>query len=406
VNVVQQILEALESLASSKVRSGLTMLGIVIGVAAVVAMMAIGAGAQNSITEQINSIGTNLLYVMPGGDSDHPVALTLEDAQAMANPKLAPSVSKVAPVLRQQVDVSIPGANHSTSLMGVTPEFFQVQKADLAEGQLISSNHIDNFASVVLLGSEVAQQLFDRKTGLVGESVRIQGQIFQVIGILKEQGGTGFGNNDDRVLIPLTTAQLRSARRESPDEVDMIYVQAVDSNSVKSAEELVTQILRSRHNTADGKDDFSILSTQAFLETASAVTGVMTVFLGGIAGVSLLVGGIGIMNIMLVTVTERTREIGLRKAVGARKNDIRLQFLVESSLLSLSGGLIGVLVGWGISILVGKIATSTGTALNPVVQANAVLLATLFSAAVGIFFGIYPANRAANLEPVEALRSE
>jgi putative ABC transport system permease protein len=236
--------------------------------------------------------------------------------------------------------------------------------------------------------------------------VRIQGQIFQVIGILKEQGGTGFGNNDDRVLIPLTTAQLRSARRESPDEVDMIYVQAVDSNSVKSAEELVTQILRSRHNTADGKDDFSILSTQAFLETASAVTGVMTVFLGGIAGVSLLVGGIGIMNIMLVTVTERTREIGLRKAVGARKNDIRLQFLVESSLLSLSGGLIGVLVGWGISILVGKIATSTGTALNPVVQANAVLLATLFSAAVGIFFGIYPANRAANLEPVEALRSE
>lgn len=406
MGVVQQIFEALESLASSKVRSGLTMLGIVIGVAAVVAMMAIGAGAQNSITEQINSIGTNLLYVMPGGDSDHPVALTLEDAQAMANPKLAPSVSKVAPILRQQVDVSIPGASYSTSLMGITPEFFQVQKADLSEGQLISANHIDNFSSVVLLGTEVAQQLFDRKTGLVGESVRIQGQIFQVIGILKEQGGSGFGNNDDRVLIPLTTAQLRSARRGSPDQVDMIYVQAVNSNSVKSAEELVTQILRSRHHTADGKDDFSILSTQAFLETASAVTGVMTVFLGGIAGVSLLVGGIGIMNIMLVTVTERTREIGLRKAVGARKNDIRLQFLVESSMLSLSGGLIGVLVGWGISVLVGKIATSTGTALNPVVQADAVLLATLFSAAVGIFFGIYPANRAANLEPVEALRSE
>ena len=406
MNILQLTLEALESLTNNKVRSSLTMLGIIIGVAAVIAMMSIGAGAKESITSQISKIGTNLLYVMPGGDSEYPKALTLMDAETIANPKLAPTVSVVAPILRTQVTVSIPGESYDTTLMGVTPEFFKVQESDVAEGQMISTAHLDNNSSVVLLGSEVADNLFSTTTGLVGKTVRINGQIFKIIGILKEQGGSGFSNNDDRILVPLTTASLRLVKTDSPDEVDMIYVQAKDSDSVTASVELVSQILRSRHRTADGVDDFRIMNTQSLMETASAITGTLTLFLGGVAGVSLLVGGIGIMNIMLVTVTERTREIGLRKAVGARKNDIRLQFLVESSLLSLGGGAIGVMLGWGIAKVIGQIAAASGTNLTPVVQLQAVLMATLFSACVGIFFGLYPSNRAANLEPVDALRSE
>lgn len=404
----QLILESLHSLSASKGRSALTMLGIVIGVAAVVAMMSIGAGAQNSITNQINKIGTNLLYVNQfTRDVTNPKPLTLDDTKALANKNLAPSISKVAPILRDSVTVSVPGNSTSTSMMAVTPDFFSVQDIQVSEGQLIIQSQLDKYASVVLLGSDTAEALFGRTTNLVGQTVRIEGQIFKVIGVLKSQGGTGFGNSDDRVLIPLTTAQRRLARRDQANQVDMIYVQAVDSNSVTKAEDTITQILRTRHHIATGgTDDFDIMNTQSLMETASAVTGTMTLFLGGIAGVSLLVGGIGIMNIMLVTVTERTREIGLRKAVGARKNDIRWQFLVESLLLSLGGGAIGVFAGWVISLLVGRIAASSGTSLNPSVQLSAVLLATLFSAAVGVFFGLYPANRAAGLEPVEALRSE
>ncbi len=407
MNVIQLMIEAIESLSANKVRSALTMLGIIIGVASVIAMMSIGAGAQNSITNQINSIGTNLLYVMAyTRDITAPKPLTLGDAQAIANSKLAPSISRVAPVINQQVTVAAPGESETTSLTGVTPEYFKVQTADIAEGQMITRFHLENSQSVVLLGSETAENLFGRAAGLVGKTVRIDGQVFTVIGVLEEQGGSGFGSNDDRVLVPLTTAQQRLASRSNADQVDMLYVQAKDSQSVDTAIELVTQILMSRHHIGNNKADFRIMSTQSLMETASTVTGILTVFLGGIAGVSLLVGGIGIMNIMLVSVSERTREIGLRKAIGARKRDIRLQFLVESMLLSLSGGAIGVLVGWSIATLVGKIAEAAGYNLTPAVQVNSVLLATLFSAAIGIFFGLYPASRAAGLEPVEALRSE
>jgi putative ABC transport system permease protein len=406
MNVFQVVFEAIESLNSNKVRSALTMLGIIIGVASVVAMMAIGAGAQASITSQINSIGTNLLYVAPGGDAAHPNPLTIGDAKALGNPGQVPTAGIVAPTLRGNISVSVPGQSRNVSMSAVTPEFFQVQSADVAEGVSISQKNVDSIESVALIGSTTATNLFNTTTGLIGKTIRLNGQIFTIAGVLKSQGGTGFGNNDDRVIVPLTTAQLRLVRRSRPDQVDLIYVQARDSDSVKATQDTVTSVMRSRHKTGDGKDDFTILSTQSFLDTANAVTGILTVFLGGVAGVSLLVGGIGIMNIMLVTVTERTREIGLRKAIGARKSDIRVQFLVESLLLSLGGGAIGVLTGWGISTLVGNIAASSGTTLNPIVQMNAVLLATLFSAAIGVFFGLYPANRAANLEPVEALRSE
>ena len=228
MNFVQLILESIESLNSNKVRSSLTMLGIIIGVASVIAMMAIGAGAQNSITSQINSIGTNLLYLNSGGTSANPLPLTLRDAQVIANPQFAPSVGKVAPTIRAQSQVSVPGISQNTSVSGVTPEFFEVQKADLSEGQSITQANVDERASVALLGSTTAQNLFNRTDNLVGKTVRIRGQIFTISGILKAQGGTGFGNSDDRVLIPLTTAQLRIVHRSIPDQVDMIYIQAID----------------------------------------------------------------------------------------------------------------------------------------------------------------------------------
>ncbi len=404
MNVFSAFIEALESLTSNKVRSGLTMLGIIIGVAAVIAMMSIGSGAQAAITDQISSIGTNLLYVKSGGDADYPQAITLEDAAAIADTANAPSVVQVAPVLQGQVEAAVPGVQANTSLVGVTPEFFQVQSVDVSEGQMISQMHVDDYSAVVLLGSDVATTLFDKTTDLIGQKVRLNGQVFKVIGVLASKGGNGMGNSDDRVLVPLSTARLRLVQRDQSDEVDMLYVQASSAEATTSAKEEVSQILRARHRKNLGTDDFDILSTQDLLDTMNQVTGILTAFLGGIAGISLLVGGIGIMNIMLVTVTERTREIGLRKAVGARKADIRFQFIVESAMLSLGGGVIGILMGWGISLLIGQIASSMGTSLTPVIKMSSVLMATLFSAGVGLFFGLYPANRAANLQPVEALR--
>ena len=404
MNFTQSLIEALNSLTSNKVRSALTMLGIIIGVAAVIAMMSIGVGAQNEITSQIDKIGVNLLYVTSGGDADNPEPLTLEDAAAIADPQTAPDVLHVAPIVQSQVTVSVPGEEVSTSMFGITPEFFQVQTADLAYGQIISQRHVDEYEAVVLLGVDVAEDLFDSTTGLIGEKVRINGQVFKVIGVLEEQGGSGITSNDDRILIPISTAQLRLLTRSQSDVVDLIYVQAASSEQVELAKEQVSQVIRSRHIKNLGEDDFEIISTKSMMEIVSSITSTLTAFLGGIAAVSLLVGGIGIMNIMLVTVSERTREIGLRKAVGARERDIRLQFMVESALLSISGGALGIVLGWGISLLVGQIAASAGTSLTPAVEISSVLMATLFSAGVGLFFGIYPANRAASLEPVEALR--
>jgi putative ABC transport system permease protein len=406
MNLFSSFIEALESLASNKIRSGLTMLGIIIGVAAVIAMMSIGSGAQAAITNQIASIGTNLLYVRSGGDATNPEPITLEDAAAISDPQQAPSVVRVAPVLQGQVEVAVPGNSTNTSVLGVTPEFFQVQNADVSEGQMISQMHVDDYSAVVLLGSDVATTLFEKTNDLIGEKVRLNGQVFKVIGVLKSQGGSGLGNKDDRVLVPLSTARVRLLTRAQSNQVDMLYVQAASADATTAVKDEISQILRARHRRNLGVDDFEIMSTQDLLDTMNQVTGILTAFLGGVAGISLLVGGIGIMNIMLVTVTERTREIGLRKAIGARKNDIRFQFIVESAMLSLGGGIIGILLGWGMSLLIGMIAASTGTSLTPVIKLNSVLMATLFSAAVGLFFGLYPANRAANLQPVEALRVE
>jgi putative ABC transport system permease protein len=257
----------------------------------------------------------------------------------------------------------------------------------------------------VILGPDTAETLFGRSEGVVDETIRIEGQPFRVIGVADRKGGSGFSNEDDQVFVPLTTAQLRLIRRRS-DRVDTIIVQAINADAVAQAQEEISSILRVRHRTPIGEDDFTVFTQQSFLEIAQTITGVLTIFLGGIAAISLLVGGIGIMNIMLVSVTERTREIGLRKAIGARKRDIMFQFLAESSLLSLLGGMIGIALGFGLATLVGAIAASSDVELSPVVTLDAVLLATIFSIAVGLFFGLYPAKRAADLEPVEALRYE
>jgi putative ABC transport system permease protein len=420
MSFMQAFLEALESLNGNKMRSGLTVLGIVIGVAAVIAMLAVGNGAQASITGSISSIGTNLLFVFSGGsnqggpggppgsgrsgNNDRP--LTLGDAEALADTFAAPSVELVAPVIQGSGGLAFSGENTTTTISGVTPAYFTVRNIELAEGEPVNEEHLLGRMSVVILGPETATALFGHADGVVGETIRIEGQPFRVIGVTVAKGGGAFGSEDNAAYIPFTTAQARLIKRSSRDEVDVIFVQATTAEAVPQAAEEISNIIRQRHRTPIGIDDFTVFTQQDFLSTFATITGVLTIFLGGIAGISLLVGGIGIMNIMLVSVTERTKEIGLRKALGARKKDILLQFLTESSLLSFIGGVIGVMFGWLIAFIVGQVAAATGNNFTPIVGVDAILLSTSFSAIIGLFFGIYPASRAANLEPVEALRYE
>ena len=408
MNLGQAVIEALESLSANKLRSGLTILGIVIGVAAVIAMVSVGRGAENTITGSIQSIGTNLLFVFRGGSDDvrNPKPLTLEDAAAIGDPFLAPHVLGVAPVLQGNLKLTFSSQSSTLQVFGVTPDYASVRNYTLAEGEFIDEGHMLGQASVVILGPDTAEDLFGHTFGVIGETIRIEGQPFRVIGVLVARGGSAFSNEDNVALIPLTTAQARLIRRSPQNRVDVIFAQASSAEDVPRAQAEIADVLRTRHRTAVGADDFTILTQQDFLSTASTITNVLTIFLGGIAAISLLVGGIGIMNIMLVSVTERTREIGLRKALGAHKRDILVQFLTESSVLSLIGGLVGIFLGWLISLIVGQIAAANNADINPTIGLDIVLLATLFSTAVGLFFGLYPANRAASLQPVEALRYE
>ena len=407
------LLDALENLSANKLRSMLTVLGIVIGVAAVIAMLSIGRGAEASITSRIESMGTNLVYVTPGSTNQSGVrsaagsagTLTLDDAEALAS---LPDVVAVAPETNGFVQVVYQGQNTNTRLMGVTPGYQTVSSLTLADGIFISEANQSARSLVVVLGSSVAENLFGGTSGVVGQKVRMNGQPYKVIGVLTSKGGTGFMNQDDQVFIPLSTAQTRlvgGSRFRGSSVINQINVKAASADAVDQVINNVTLTMRERHGTIQGADDFTVTSQEATLDTATQVTDTLTIFLGGIAGISLAVGGIGIMNIMLTTVTERTHEIGLRKAIGARRRDILLQFLVESMVLSLIGGLIGAVFGWGIAQMMGQIQIS-GTIITPVVGLDSVLLATLFSMAVGLFFGIYPATRAARLQPVEALRYE
>jgi len=300
------------------------------------------------------------------------------------------------------------GNNTRTRLMGVTPGYETVSSLTLEDGEFISESDQNARSLVVVLGNSVAEDLFGSTAGVVGQKVRLNGQPYKVIGVLASKGGTGFMNQDDQVFIPLSTALNRlvgGMRFRNSSVISQITIKASDSDVVDQVVEDVTLLLRERHETVEGADDFTVTSQKDSLEAATSVSDTLTLFLGGIAGISLMVGGIGIMNIMLTTVSERTHEIGLRKAIGAKRRDILLQFLVESTVLSLLGGLIGVALGWGISRLMGQIQFG-GSTITPMVGLDSILLATLFSLAVGLFFGIYPATRAARLQPVEALRYE
>jgi putative ABC transport system permease protein len=409
--LTQNLLEALESLTSNKLRSGLTMLGIIIGVGAVIAMLSVGQGASATISGSINSIGTNLIFVVGSTNEDVTVRrpLTLEDAEAIGDPLNAPSILLTSVMYTvPRMKVSAAGKTVTMTVTAVTPTYDEIRNLEMQDGEFLSDVHMNGRASVAVLGTTTAENLFGADEGLIGETVRIQGQPFRIIGVQKSKGGSGFSDEDDVLYVPYTTAVSRLAQRsgEAPNRVDMVVASAVSAESVPDASEEIRQILRVRHHTEVGKDDFTLMTQQDFLSLTSQIMGVLTIFLGGIAAISLLVGGIGIMNIMLVSVTERTREIGLRKALGARRRDIMIQFLTESATLSVFGGLIGIGLGALLAFGVGQIAKATGNAFTPVIGLDSVLLATLFSAAVGLFFGIYPASRAAGLEPVEALRYE
>ena len=410
MNITQSLRIALRSIGANKLRAGLTMLGIIIGVMAVVAMLSIGRGASAAITNQITSIGTNLLYVRPGSTESSGVrtaegsatSLTKEDAAALED--LADAVG-VAPQVESFGQMAYLGNNTNARVLGVTPQYLDTMNVKVASGEFVSAANVTASSAVVVLGSQAATTLFDTADP-VGQSVRINGQIFRVVGVMESKGGTGFMNSDTQVYVPLTTAMSRLSRAgqfRGGNSVSVINVKITDSAKQDTVVQEISEVLRERHHVS--QDDFNITSQQDVLNAANEVTGTLTIFLGGIAAISLIVGGIGIMNIMLVSVTERTREIGIRKAVGARKRDILAQFLTEAMILSLSGGLIGVLLGALAARMISGMNVGTST-LNTVVDLDSILLAVLFSAAVGLFFGSYPANRAASLHPIDALRYE
>jgi len=411
MNILESMRIAIRSISANKLRAGLTMLGVIIGVMAVVAMLSIGRGTQAAITDQITSIGTNLLYVRPGSTQSSGVrtaegsatTLTKEDAAALEG---LPYIVAVAPQVESFGQMAYLGNNTNGRVLGVTPEYLDTMNTKLAGGEFVSAANVTANSAVVVLGAGVATSLFDTADP-VGQTIRINGQSFRVIGVMEAKGGTGFMNADSQVYVPLTTAMSRLSRGgqfRGGNTVSVINIKISDMSMQETVIQEISEVLRERHHI-QFQDDFSITSQQDVLNTANQVTGTLTIFLGGIAAISLIVGGIGIMNIMLVSVTERTREIGIRKAVGARKIDIMSQFLIEALILSLAGGLMGVMLGALVAQMISGMNVGTST-LKTVVDMDSVLLAVLFSAAVGLFFGSYPANRAASLHPIEALRYE
>jgi len=415
MNLIESIRMALRSLRANKLRAGLTMLGIIIGTGAVIALLAVGQGAQAEITSQIQSIGSNLIFVFPGqlqqgagkGTLRIVRMLTRQDAEAIADTSRNPHVAAVAPEIDRSVTLTYDGNSVSVSAVGTTPEYQYVRNFPTQYGEFFTAGDEDAAARVAVLGSTTAEDLFGEPEDAVGETIRVNGVPFKVIGVLEGKGGQGMmgGSRDSVAILPLSTAQKRlfSGRMvtEGGVRVDFINVSAVDEASIDPAIEEITWTLRDRHDIQYEEDDFSVASQQDILSVAGQITSILTIVLGAIAGISLLVGGIGIMNIMLVSVTERTREIGIRKAVGAKRSDILWQFLIESIVLSVVGGVVGIAFGLGVALLVKRLAQ-----LTTYVSAQAVTLAVGFSIAVGLFFGIYPASRASNLNPIDALRYE
>ncbi len=414
MNLMESLRIAVRGLSATKLRSGLTMLGIIIGVAAVIALMGVGRGTSKAIDSQINSMGTNLLFVSPGSTSSNGVrsaqgsaeTLTYEDALALNDPTNLPAVAAVAPQVGAFGQVVYQGNNANTQILGVTADYAPVRNYTVQEGEFISASNVDAKSSVAVLGANVASELFTAGQDPVGQSIRINNINFKVIGVLTGKGGGGFGNQDDQVLVPITTAMARLSRTRqgSGNVISQISVQVVDAKQMDAAIQQIGEVLRTRHHIAY-EDDFTIRSQADMLASANQISGVLTLFLGGVAGISLLVGGIGIMNIMLVSVTERTREIGIRKAIGATRGNVLTQFLSEATILSALGGLVGVALGVAAARLISGLSVGS-TTLQPVIALDSIVLATAFSLAIGIFFGIYPAYRAASLNPIEALHYE
>ncbi|MGZ8426194.1 MAG: ABC transporter permease [Candidatus Binatia bacterium] len=396
---------ALRALARNKLRAFLTMLGIIIGVGAVIAMVAIGEGAKSTIRSQISALGTNVLIVLPGSNVQGGVRAgtgnvnTLVDSDARAIARELRSVAYASPVMRRQEQLIAGNLNWGSLAQGVAPEFEQIRDWQIEAGRFLHDGDMDSAAKVAVIGQTVARQLFGADDP-IDSVIRIRNIPFRIVGVLAGKGQTGQGQDqDDTVMIPYTTMQKRLMRITF---VQSIVVRAVSAEKVQEAQEQITMLLRQRHRIAEGReDDFTVRNLSDIAEAAQSTARVMAILLGSVAGISLLVGGIGIMNIMLVSVTERTREIGIRMAVGARSKDIMLQFLVEAVVMAATGGIIGIFLGIGSSELL-KTWAQWPTLIDPAVVA----VAFLFSGAVGVFFGFYPAKKAAGLDPIDALRYE
>ncbi len=397
--------ETFASLTSNKARSFLTVLGIVIGIASVIVMVSIGQGTKTSIESQIQSIGSNLLTLSPGGESSGMIggggagantdSLTLDDANALRTVR---DVAAVAPVITGQYQVSADASNTDVTVTGTTVDYATVRNTEVKTGSWFTTEQDETGARVAVLGPTTAETLFGTKTDVIGKRVRISGQPFTVVGVTKSKGSSGFTNADEAVYIPLQAIRRNLAGLSSG--LSAIYVTAASQEAMTQVEADLTNLLLSRHRISDTADaDFQVQSSQDLADTVSTVTNLLTVLLGSIAGISLLVGGIGIMNMMLTSVTERIREIGLRKAVGATAGDVTLQFLTESIALTLLGGVIGIATGWGVSSAISAFSTLTTS-----VSIQSVALAVGVSTAIGVVFGFYPARRAAKLDPIESLR--
>ena len=395
---------ALRALARNKVRSALTMLGIIIGVASVIAMVSLGQGAQKQVQDQISSMGTNMLIVSAGSQRSGGVragsgtasTITIEDVDAI---RQAAAVAAVSPSVSAPVTLVAGNQNWTTRAEGVAPQYLAIRNRSVSSGDFFSGSDVRSAARVAVIGQTVSDQLFGGMDA-VGQTIRVRNLPFRVVGVLAAKGQSSFGQDqDDTVLIPYTTAMKKLL---STTYVPTVYVSATDQQTTYQAEDQVNEILRQRHSSRSAQDaDFNVRNLTDIAETAEQTTKVLTMLLGSIAGVSLLVGGIGIMNIMLVSVTERTREIGIRMAVGARSKAVQNQFLIESLVLGLVGGVAGVVFGVGISLLLSNVFHWPG-----LISPASIVVSALFSMAIGVFFGFYPARKAANLDPIEALRFE
>ena len=402
--ILENIRNALGAIGSNKMRSALTMLGIIIGVTSVVLMIAIGEGTQRGVTERIQSLGTNLLTVSPGSPTQTNVrfgggssTLTVEDADAIRGN--VEGLSGIAPEVSSRMQAIAGSLNMSTSIVGTVSDYTTVRNAAVAAGSFVTQAHVDAMEKVAVLGSEVVSTLFPGDPNPLGKDLRIQNHIFTVIGVMESKGQQGMQNQDSMVIIPLTTMLKRVTGQ---DTVSSINVSVEDPEGMERAQAEITAVLLNAHAITDTADqDFTVLNQADAVETLNEVTRIFTLLLGGIAAISLLVGGIGVMNIMLVSVTERTREIGIRKAIGARRRDILTQFLVESVVLSVLGGVIGILIAF-----LGAWIVRAAFSLDAVISTGSLLLAFLFSMGVGVCFGMLPAYKAATLKPIQALRYE